>query len=541
MQTSLFVIGQNELKRPMAPSFYRSFYCYQHCYQHCYRRYLRYRHPRLFGAVAAFVLLIVMLMCSANSRADQALVAVASNFNAPMQRLVAEFEAQSSHRITLTFGSSGKIYAQILNGAPYDAFFSADQDRPQRLESAGLTVATSRFTYATGRLALWASNSNAQVNNAEIIRAGNYNKLALANPTLAPYGQAAQQTLTHLGLAQTSQPHWVLGENIGQVYQFVKTNNADAGFVALSQIMMAGQIKDGTAWVVPSHYHQPILQDAVVLTRGSNNPAVLAFMAYVKTAQAQAILNDFGYLTANTQSAPAASVNNTSTIKDDIAAIWLTLKLAATVTIILLFISTPIAWWLARSRSCLRGPVSALVTLPLMLPPTVLGFYLLIAMGPSGPIGQLTQELGIGLLPFTFWGLVIASVFYSLPFVVQPIQNAIVSMGDAPLEAAATLRASPWDTFCNVVLPQAKPGFFTAAILGFAHTIGEFGVILMIGGNIPEETRVVSVQIYDHVEALNYGHAHALSAIMIAFAFSVLLALNILNNKKANARLNIGI
>lgn len=226
---------------------------------------------------------------------------------------------------------------------------------------------------------------------------------------------------------------------------------------------------------------------------------------------------------------------------DDLSAIWLTLKLAATVTFILLLISTPIAWWLARSRSWLRGPVSALVTLPLILPPTVLGFYLLIAMGPSGPIGELTQQLGIGLLPFTFWGLVIASVFYSLPFVVQPIQNAIHAMGTAPLEAAATLRASPWDTFLHVVIPQAKPGFITAAILGFAHTVGEFGVVLMIGGNIPDETRVVSVQIYDHVEALNYSHAHWLSAIMIVFAFCVLLALNIFNNKKNNAQLNIGI
>jgi molybdate transport system permease protein len=209
----------------------------------------------------------------------------------------------------------------------------------------------------------------------------------------------------------------------------------------------------------------------------------------------------------------------------DLEAIWLTIRVATTVTIILLLIGTPIAWWLARTRSRLKGPISAIVALPLVLPPTVLGFYLLIAMGPNGFIGQLTQELGIGTLPFTFWGLIVASVFYSLPFVVQPIQNAIEAIGERPLEVAATLRAGSLDRFFTVVLPLAKPGFITAAILGFTHTVGEFGVVLMIGGNIPGQTRVVSVQIYDHVEALEYDQAHKLAAIMIIFSFLVLLSL----------------
>lgn len=209
----------------------------------------------------------------------------------------------------------------------------------------------------------------------------------------------------------------------------------------------------------------------------------------------------------------------------DLAAIVLTLKLASTVTVLLLILGTPIAWWLARTHSVWKGPVGAVVALPLVLPPTVLGFYLLVAMGPNGWIGQATQALGLGLLPFTFWGLVVASVLYSLPFVVQPIQNAIEALGDRPLEAAATLRAGPWDRFFTVVLPMARPGFISATILGFAHTVGEFGVVLMIGGNIPGETRVVSVQIYDHVEALAYGQAHSLSALMVAFSFVVLLGL----------------
>ncbi|MED5526449.1 MAG: molybdate ABC transporter permease subunit [Pseudomonadota bacterium] len=217
----------------------------------------------------------------------------------------------------------------------------------------------------------------------------------------------------------------------------------------------------------------------------------------------------------------------------DLAAVWLTLKLASTVTALLLLLGTPIAWWLARTRSWLKGPIGALVALPLVLPPTVLGFYLLIAMGPNGFVGKATSALGLGTLPFTFWGLVVASVIYSLPFVVQPLQNAMEAIGERPLEVAATLRAGPWDRFFSVVLPLAKPGFITAAVLGFAHTVGEFGVVLMIGGNIPGQTRVVSVQIYDHVEALEYGHAQMLSAAMVVFAFVVLLGLYSLQRKSS--------
>lgn len=209
----------------------------------------------------------------------------------------------------------------------------------------------------------------------------------------------------------------------------------------------------------------------------------------------------------------------------DWAAIWLTLKLATVVTALLLIVGTPIAWWLARTRSRWKGVVGAVVALPLVLPPTVLGFYLLIALGPHGPVGQITQSLGWGILPFTFSGLVVASVFYSLPFVVQPLQQAFEAIGTRPLEVAATLRASPWDAFFTVALPLAKPGFISAAMLGFAHTVGEFGVVLMIGGNIPQQTRVLSVAIYDHVEALEYAQAHVLAGGMLLFSFVVLLIL----------------
>lgn len=207
---------------------------------------------------------------------------------------------------------------------------------------------------------------------------------------------------------------------------------------------------------------------------------------------------------------------------EDIGAIWLTLKLASVVTVLLIILGTPLAWWLSRTQSWLKGPINAAVTMPLILPPTVLGFYLLILLGPNGVIGKALEQLGLSTLPFSFNGLVVASMLYSLPFVIQPLQNTFVAIGNKPLEAAATLRASPLESFFTVVLPLAKQGYLSAAILSFAHTVGEFGVVLMIGGNIANETQVISVQIYDHVEALEYDQAHTLSFIMIAFAFLVL-------------------
>ena len=218
----------------------------------------------------------------------------------------------------------------------------------------------------------------------------------------------------------------------------------------------------------------------------------------------------------------------------DVAAIWLTIRLAGTVTLLLLLIGTPIAWWLSQTRSWLKAPIGALLALPLILPPTVIGFYLLIAMAPNGFLGQLTHNLGMGSLAFTFWGLVIASMFYSLPFVVQPLQNAFEAIGKRPLEVAATLHASPMDRFFSVVMPLAKSGFISATILGFAHTVGEFGVVLMIGGNIPDKTQVISVKIYEHVELFEYAQAHYLSALMIGFSFVVLLGLYMLRGQKTN-------
>ena len=207
----------------------------------------------------------------------------------------------------------------------------------------------------------------------------------------------------------------------------------------------------------------------------------------------------------------------------DWAAVWVTLRLAFASTVVLLVLGTPLAWWLARTRSSLRPAVEAVVALPLVLPPTVLGFYLLVLLGPEGWVGGLWEGMGGARLVFSFGGLLVGSVVYSLPFVVQPLQNAFTAIGEGPLEAAATLGASPLDRFATVALPLARPGFLTAATLAFAHTVGEFGIVLMIGGNIPGRTQVLSIAIYDHVEALEYGAAHLLSAGMLLFAFLVLL------------------
>jgi molybdate transport system permease protein len=209
----------------------------------------------------------------------------------------------------------------------------------------------------------------------------------------------------------------------------------------------------------------------------------------------------------------------------DLDTLVLTFKVASLSTALMMVFGTPLAWWLARTDSAWKGFINAVVALPLVLPPTVLGFYLLVMMGPAGVIGEFTTWLGLGTLPFTFAGLIVASVLYSIPFVVQPLQAAFNTIGELPLEAAATLRASPLDTFFSVVVPLAKPGFLTAIILGFTHTVGEFGVVLMVGGNIPDKTRVVSVQIYNYVEAMDYAEAHWLAGVLLVFSFAVLLVL----------------
>ncbi len=219
--------------------------------------------------------------------------------------------------------------------------------------------------------------------------------------------------------------------------------------------------------------------------------------------------------------------------------VWLSLELAGITTIILLALATPLAWWLAHTDSVWKAPIGAVVTLPLVLPPSVLGFYILVALGPNGPVGQLTQSFGLGLMTFTFSGLVIGSVVYSMPFAVQPLQSAFESLGKRPQEVAATLGAKPLDAFFSVIVPLTRSGFVTAAVLTFAHTIGEFGVVLMIGGNIPGKTQVISTEIFTFVEAMEYDKAHVLAGGMLLFSFIVLLVLGLINRRKQ--RIGVGL
>ena len=215
----------------------------------------------------------------------------------------------------------------------------------------------------------------------------------------------------------------------------------------------------------------------------------------------------------------------------DITALFVTLKLATLSTLILLLLGTPLAWWLSQTRWKLKTILEAIIALPLVLPPTVLGFYLLITLGPNGPVGGMLESLGGASIAFTFTGLVVGSVIYSMPFVVQPLQNSFSGIGLRPMEVAATLRASPLDRFFTVAVPLARSGFMTAAVLGFAHTVGEFGVVLMIGGNIPGETGVLSIAIYDHVEAMEYGQAHWLSGGLLILSFIMLLFVYLFNRR----------
>lgn len=222
---------------------------------------------------------------------------------------------------------------------------------------------------------------------------------------------------------------------------------------------------------------------------------------------------------------------------DDLAALAVTFKLAAVTVVLLIVLGTPLAWWLARTQWRGKPFIEALVALPLVLPPTVLGFYMLVLLGPNGPVGKLLEDLGFSHLAFTFTGLVIGSVLFSLPFAIQPLQNAFAGIGDRALEAASTLRANAWDRFISVALPLAQRGYLTAITLSFAHTLGEFGVVLMIGGNIPGETRVVSIAIYDHAQAFDYAAAHRLSALLLGISFVMLFAVYAVNRRMAQARI----
>lgn len=238
---------------------------------------------------------LLVLLVSASALADEVQVAVAANFTAPMKLIAAEFEKETGHQAVLSFGATGKLYAQIMNGAPFDIFLAADNERPAKLEKEGAAVAGSRFTYATGRLVLWSPKPGTVDEQGEVLRTGNFKHLAIAAPKLAPYGAAAMETLTRLGLLASLEPKLVQGESIGQTLSFISTGNAELGFVALSQVVEGGKIKTGSGWIVPAKLHSPIRQDAVLLKRASQHKAASLLLSFLKTDKAKAVIRSFGY------------------------------------------------------------------------------------------------------------------------------------------------------------------------------------------------------------------------------------------------------
>jgi len=462
---------------------------------------------------------LLTLLAASPARADEVRVAVAANFRAPCEALARRFEQQSGHRVVLSVGSTGSLLAQLRNGAEFDLFLAADAERPAALEREGRGLA--RRTYARGRLALVGPGA---ARGEQALR-GSFQHLALANPNTAPYGAAAREALERLGLWASLEPRVVYGESVTQAHQFVRSGGAELGLIAAAQAAATGEER----WLVPASLHAPIRQDALLL---SERPAARAFWELLLGQEGQAAIAAAGY-GVEPASAPAAppTAGDSSAGDTAWAAVRLTLALAASSTLILLVLGTPLSWWLARTRSAWRVPLEALVALPLVLPPTVLGFYLLVSLGPAGPLGAVWEALGGPRLVFSFGGLVIGSVIYSLPFVIQPLRNSFQAIDPSLLEAAATLRATRLDRWRSVILPLARPGFLAAAVLGFAHTVGEFGVVLMIGGSVPGQTKVLSIAIYDHVEQLEYAQAHLLAGGMLAFSFLTLLGVYAVNRR----------
>ena len=482
------------------------------------------------AALAWPLLLLALLPACRGEVAGQSVgtvrIAVAASFAGALSGLVRAFETASGHASVVSTGSTGQLYAQIRNGAPFDVFLAADVARPAALESDGLAVLGSRFSYAVGQLSLFSPTLAEVVDGPALLTTDRYQACAMGNPRTAPYGLAARQALTSLGMLEQVQDRIVTGANVAHAYQMVESGTAQLGLVSRSQVLARGA---GYAWHVPEDLHEPLRHDAVLLSRAEHNPAALAFVAYLRSADARRVIAEWGYGSAVGVQEPPERAPPSGF---EWGPILLTIRLAATTTAVLLLLGTPLAWWLARTRSRMRHVVGALCAMPLVMPPTVLGFYLLLVLGPDSPVGGFWEWVGGERLVFSFSGLVIGSVVYSLPFVVQPLQNAFGAIGTRPLEVAATLGATPRDRFFSVAVPMARAGFVTAATLGFAHTVGEFGVVLMIGGNVPGATQVVSIAIYDHVESMDYTQAHVLAASMMAFSFLTLLAVYSINNRR---------
>ncbi len=439
-------------------------------------------------------------------------VAAASDLTDVMDEIVANFEKATGCTVRVSAGSSGNFLSQIENGAPFDLFFSADIAYPKKLESEGLAAPGSTYLYAVGKIVLWVRNdSSLNVGKGlSALRDPAVRKISIANPQHAPYGRAAEEALRKSGIYDVIRDRLVLGENISQTAQFVESGNADAGILALS-LALSPELKDkGRYFLIPENLYAPIEQGVVVLRRVEKSPGRATVPRFHQESRDGCVARAL-----RIRSARQGEALNWQ-------AIALSLKLAVSVAAILLAAGLPIAYWVTFSRWRWKFVIEAIVSLPIVLPPTVLGYYILVGLGPRNLPGKIWQAWFGHTLPFTFGGLLVASVLYSLPFAVQPFSAGFENVDRRLIEASWTLGASRLETFFRVILPLSAAGAVTGTVLSFAHTIGEFGVVLMVGGNIPGVTRTVSIDIYDQMQASNYDVANRTALVLLLFSFLVL-------------------
>jgi molybdate transport system permease protein len=437
-------------------------------------------------------------------------VAAAADLKFAFEDVARAFEkAHPDVRVKATYGSSGNFFAQLSERAPFDLFLSANVEYPRRLAEKGL--GDSRFVYAIGHLVVWvprASPLDVEKQGVQALLDPAVKKVAIANPRHAPYGRAAEAALKKLGVYDKLKDRLVLGENIAQTAQLAETGAADAGVLAHSLVMAPALRDKGRYWPVPLDAHPRLEQGGIVLE-----------WAQDRKAPRPARLPDRRRGAGRPE---AFRVPLARGVTVDAAAVLVTLKLALCTTGVLLVIGLPLGWWLATTRWRGRFLVEAVVALPLVLPPTVLGFYVLLATGPNGPLGAGWLALTGERLAFSFPGILAGSVLFNLPFAVRPFAAAFAGVDRRLVEASWCLGASRLATFFRVVLPLSWPGVLAGLVLTFAHSVGEFGVVLMVGGNIPGVTRTLSIALYDDVQALDYASAGRTALALVAFSFVVL-------------------
>lgn len=465
----------------------------------------------------------------AQAQADPLIVAVAASMRPVAEAWKTDFESQHPYSIELVVGSSGKLYAQIEQGAPYHLFFSADQDYPTKLYQKGL--ADPPIAFATGQLGFWINREINISPHLDNVPWDSIHHLAMPDPSLAPYGRSAMEWLLQKGLWNQLQDRIVYGESVGKTALLMYSGAADAGFTAYSVMLDTIWSKKGSQVEIAPDSHIGIIQTYAVLTQGKEHPAVKPFHEYLNSSHANYWLHQFGYNKVDSSSFPLEKPIEKAQLLD-FQPFLLSGLLALATTLALVLIGIPLAWWLAAPGGKWKSVPEVLVTLPLILPPTVIGFYLLLLMSPENWLGGTFSHIFGMDLSFSFLGLWIASMVYSLPFMLNPLVAGFRQLPAHLSEAGAVLGLGRWQILRKVLLPNMWGTVGSAAIFTFAHTVGEFGVVLMIGGSVPGKTRVVSIALYEEVETLQYGHAHTYALILLGFSFATLLLARLLSQGK---------